>query len=209
MKRLIGTSALTVAVLAAAAAQAQTSGAGAQQAPEKSGQAVSSDAHEFINKMASSGMAEVQLGKLATERAENADVKAFGQMMVKDHTQANNQLKKVASQLNVELPKALDPKHQQLHDRLAKLKGAEFDREYIQAMVAEHKQDASELRDRTRQMTSAKPADPSRPGAVGTTGDPTREQALTQWASKTLPVIEKHLERAQEIHEQLGKGGGQ
>lgn len=205
MKPLIKISALAVAVLAAAAAEAQTGGA---QEYEKSRQAVRSESREFINKMASSGMAEVQLGKLATERAEHADVKAFGQMMVKDHTQANNQLKQVASQLGVELPKALDPKHQQLHDRLSKLKGAEFDREYIQAMVEEHKRDASELRDRTRQMTSGKPADPSRPGAVGTTGDPTGEQALTQWAGKTLPVIEKHLERAQDIHEKLGKGGG-
>ena len=85
---------------------------------------------EFIDEMAVAGMAEVQLGKLATERAASADVKAFGQMMVTDHSKAGDDLKQVASQLKVQPPTQLDPKHRDLAERLSKLQGAAFDREY-------------------------------------------------------------------------------
>ena len=98
--------------------------------------------------MTIAGLAEVQLGKMATERAANADVKAFGQMMVKDHTQANNELKQLASQLKVQTPTELDQKHKELVDKLSKLQGSEFDREYMNAMVQGHQEVLGKLRAR-------------------------------------------------------------
>jgi putative membrane protein len=212
----------------APAGQSGQSG-GTTQRPSPAAQSGRSDSRSFINDMAVAGMAEVQLGKLAAERAENADVKEFGQMMVKDHSKANDELKQVASQLNVQPTTQLDKKHRDLEDRLSKLQGAEFDREYISAMVQGHQEVASKLRTRAgNRMTSNAPASGERspgsgatagsPGsqggsskpstsggqAVGTTGEQ-GEQALTQWATKTLPTVEQHLERARELQKKVAK----
>ena len=163
-------------------------------------------------------MEEVQLGMLAAERGTNPDVKAFGQMMVKDHTQANKELAQIAAQLNVQPPKELDAKHRDLANRLSKLQGAEFDREYMTAMVQGHEEVLKQLRAFTgNQFTTNAPAE--RPSgratagqgehttaqrgtgaaATGTTGGTQGEQALIQWANKTLPVVQQHLERARSI----------
>jgi len=84
-----------------------------------------SDAAAFVNQMTIANLAEVELGKMASERASNADVKAFGQMMVKDHSQANQDLAQVAAQLKVKPTTAIDQKHKDLAARLSKLQGAE------------------------------------------------------------------------------------
>src|ERR1041384_5864618 len=96
-------------------------------------QAPATDSKTFVNDLTIAGLAEIQLGKLAAERGSSPDVKAFGQMMVKDHTQAANELKPIATELKVQQPTQLDQKHKELADKLSKLKGNEFDREYINA----------------------------------------------------------------------------
>jgi putative membrane protein len=116
--------------------------------PSRSVESSPADAQRFVNDMTIAGLTEVQLGKMATERAASADVKAFGQMMVKDHSQAGDELKKVASQLKIQPPTQLDQKHKDLVDRLSKLQGAEFDREYINAMVQGHQEVLGKLRAR-------------------------------------------------------------
>ena len=130
--------------------------------------AASSEAREFINHMTIAGLAEVQLGEMASKQASSPDVKAFGQMMVKDHSQANKELARVASQLNVQLPTDLDEKHNSLKIKLSNLQGAEFDREYMNAMVEGHQEAASQLRAHAgNRMTSTSPA-----GAGAPTGEP-------------------------------------
>jgi hypothetical protein len=162
--------------------------------------------------MAVAGMAEVQLGKMAEERASSADVKAFGQMMVKDHSKAGDDLKQVASQLQVTPPSQLDQKHRDLADRLSKLQGAEFDREYMMAMVQGHEEVLNKVRMRAGdRLTSNEPASDRRPptagapAAVGTTGNVPGEQALTQWAAKAVPTVQQHLERARDLQQKVGK----
>ena len=142
-------------------------------------------------------------------------------MMVKDHSQANKELARVASQLNVQLPTDLDEKHNSLKDKLSNLQGDEFDREYMNAMVEGHQEVASQLRSHAgNRMTSKSPAgagtptgepgaapgsqgtskpSTSGPGTMGTTGENQGEAQLTQWASKTLPTVQKHLERARQL----------
>ena len=186
--------------------------------------------------MTIANLAEVQLGKMATEKASNSEVKAFGQMMVKDHTEANNDLKKIASQLSVQPPAQVDQKHKDLSDKLSKLSGAEFDREYINAMVMGHEEVLGKLRARAgagvsgahgaaadhpaaghdagapnvSRDTSSKPnQDPavarSQAGKGATTGTGHGDQALTQWAAKAIPVVEKHLDRARDIQKKVAK----
>src|SRR5688572_27878111 len=86
---------------------------------------------DFVNDLGVAGMAEVELGKMAAERAANAEVKRFAQRMVDDHSKGADKLKAVATSHNIMLPTELDDKHRDLRDRLSKLNGAEFDREYM------------------------------------------------------------------------------
>ena len=197
MKYLVRRSTRLAIVLAVAgityaqAASGQTSGT-SRTAQRPSEPFTRLDSREFVNRMAVAGMAEVELGKLASERAIDPDVKAFAQMMVRDHSRADDELAKIAKSLDIQVPTQLDPMHRELVDRLSKLKGAEFDREYMSAMVKGHEDIAGLL----RSYTSA-----TRP--IGTSGRARGEQALMEWAMKTMPVVERHFERARQIQQKL------
>src|SRR5262249_13497583 len=89
----------------------------------------------FIHEAAIGGMAEVELGKTASEKGQTAEVKRFGQKMADDHGKANDELKSLASSKNVTLPTEIDAKHKAVADRLSKLSGDAFDRAYMEAML--------------------------------------------------------------------------
>jgi putative membrane protein len=149
----------------------------------------------FVEKMGQANVAEAKLGELAAERAANAQVKQFARRMVSDHQKANNELAQIASKMAVQLPADLDAKHQALYDRLAKLKGAEFDREYMQAMVDGHQEVLSELERHSGGTTER---------SVGTSGDTARANpSVTAWAKKMVPDVRQHLEQAKQIDEKL------
>jgi putative membrane protein len=157
-------------------------------------QAAAADSKTFVNDLTIAGMTEIQLGKLAAERGSSPDVKSFGQMMVKDHTQAANELKPIAAELKVQQPAQLDQKHKDLADKLAKLQGKEFDREYINAMVMGHEEVAAKVRARAEHKGAhGEGAAATGPG----------EQKLTQWAAMVLPTVEKHLDSAREIQKKI------
>ena len=141
-----------------------------------------SDRH-FMDKAAQGGMAEVELGQLAQQNAQNADVKAFAQRMVTDHSKANDQLKQLASQQGVSLPTTLDAKDQATKDKLSKLHGAEFDKAYMQDMVKDHKKDVAEFKHEANMA---------------------KTPALKDWASQTLPTLESHLQEAEKVAPQVG-----
>src|SRR5215471_14292724 len=100
----------------------------------------SSDA-SFLKKAALGGLEEVELGKLAADKASNPDVKAFGQKMVDDHTRSNDGLMKLAQQKNLQVPSAPDASGKREIDKLSKLSGAAFDKAYMKEMVEDHKKD--------------------------------------------------------------------
>jgi len=133
---------------------------------------------EFITKAASGGRMEVELGRYATTHAASDRVKQFGQRMVDDHTKANDELKQVADRQSVPLPSDMDRKDRETYTRLTKLNGAEFDRAYMKAMVEDHEADVRLFRDESR---SAKDSD------------------VKQFAAKTLPTLEDHLQMAKDI----------
>ena len=152
------------------------------------------DDNAFVEKMAQANIAEVKLGQLAAERASNAQVKQYGRRMASDHQKANNELKQVASKMAVQLPAETDAKHQELYDRLSKLKGAEFDREYMKAMVDGHQEVVQELERHADHSTT--PGDRS----VGTSGTASpSHSAVSGWATKMLPDVRQHLDQAKQI----------
>lgn len=133
---------------------------------------------KFMDKAAQGGMAEVELGQLAQQNGQSADVKAFGKRMVDDHSKANDQLKQLAAQKGVSLPTSLDSKDQATKDKLSKLQGAAFDKAYMKDMVADHKQDVAEFK-----HESMAAHDPD----------------LKNWAGQTLPTLQSHLQEAEKI----------
>jgi putative membrane protein len=147
---------------------------------------------DFVETSMTSGMIEVELGKMAQQKASDADVKRFAEMMVRDHSKAGDELKQVAQrhQINAQA---------ELMQRLSGLSGAEFDREYMKAMVDSHQSVVDHLESRADvdqfgdNRGSVKP-EPSSNEV---------EEGLNQWAAKTLPTARHHLEEAQRIEDRV------
>jgi putative membrane protein len=127
---------------------------------------------QFLLHAASSGMAEVQLGQLATERAASAEVKQFGQRMVDDHTKANQELRTLAQARVLPAAIAIDPKHKAIANKLATLHGAAFDREYMAGQVADHEEAVALFSTAAKESQNAQ---------------------VKAWAAKTLPTLQEHL----------------
>jgi putative membrane protein len=147
-----------------------------------SGKASASD-RAFVAKAAAGGMAEVKLGQLASEKSTNADVKKFGQMMVDDHSKANSQLMQIAQQAQVTAPKDLKPQDQAFYDHLSKMSGEQFDRAYMKHMVEDHQKDVAEFKKASTTAT---------------------DSSVKQFATDTLPVLQKHLQDAQDVNKKVG-----
>src|SRR3982751_5197371 len=103
------------------------------------------DSSKFANNAAQGGMAEVELGRLATQRAGDPSVREFGARMVADHSRANSELKSIAAQKGIQLPADLNAEQKSEKDKLAQMSGAEFDKEYMSAMVKDHETDVKDF----------------------------------------------------------------
>jgi putative membrane protein len=172
---------------AAMAQNSQQSTPSTSQAQQSSGASQMSSADKkFVEEAAIGGLAEVQLGKLAVQNAASDSVKQFGQRMVDDHGQANEQLKSIAQAKGMTLPTSLDSKHQKEYDRMSKLSGAEFDRAYMKMMNEDHQKDIKEFK---KEAEKGQDAD------------------LKSFASSTLPKLHDHLAMAKET-ERVVKAGG-
>jgi putative membrane protein len=100
---------------------------------------------KFLENAAKGGIAEVKLGELAVQKG-SPDVKAFGQKMVDDHTAINKDMAEVADELGVMLPKKMSKEDQAEYDKLNKLSGDAFDKEFILAATKAHRQDLHDFR---------------------------------------------------------------
>ena len=178
----------------------------------------SGDARHFAQTIAMHNTAEIQLGQLAAERAQNTEVKQFAQMMVRDHTKAGNELKQAVSGQNVDLTaRQMDQKHEMLMARLRTLRGAEFDREYMKAMVDGHNEvsrllqmhTGANARNDARTHGGTNPTGTSGTGAAATSAPRRTTQldtAVHHWATETLPTVQQHLQKAQQIHGKVEGG---
>jgi putative membrane protein len=137
----------------------------------------------FVNTVAMDGMAEVELGRLAVQKAKSPEVKQFAQRMVADHSKANVELKQLASNKNVTLPAEPNAQQKADKDRLSKLSGAEFDREYMTMMTAGHDKAVAAFEDESRNG---------------------KEPDVKAWSSKTLPTLREHQTLAKQIAAKVG-----
>jgi putative membrane protein len=157
---------------------------GTPSSASKSGSTLDRSDRKFIEEAAKGGMAEVEMGQLASERAQSPDVKQFGQRMVQDHSKANDELKQLASSKGVDVPAQTDKSHQKKMEKLQKLSGAQFDKQYMDDMVKDHKKDVKEFQ---KEAKSAKDPD------------------VKSFAAKTTPTLQEHLQMA-EAAQKAAKG---
>jgi len=165
----------------------KTSGAGTSAAPGTSSTSGSSTATaalpapdaQFVSQAAEGGQFEVEIAKMAAEKATDPQIKSFAQMLVDDHTAANDKLKQIASSHNVALPAALpDAKKKEL-DQLGKLSGPEFDRMFVRMVgIKDHEHDIADFE---KAAKSAKSDD------------------VRDFAQSALPTLKKHLAAAEKL----------
>ncbi len=132
----------------------------------------------FVKKALEGGMAEVQLGNLALQKAQSDDVKKFAQKMVDDHTKLGDDMKQVAQQVNVKVPDGPSKKDKALAAKLQAMSGADFDKAYMKAMVKDHQQDDKDFKNEAQNGTIPQVKDA---------------------AAKGEPIISQHLQMAQQL----------
>ncbi len=137
---------------------------------------------DFAVKAADAGMAEVELGKLALTKSTNADVKAYAQMMVDDHTKANDKLMSIAGTKAITLPAAMGDDHKKHMEDLAKKTGKDFDKSYMDMMADDHGKVVDMFRKESENAQDAE---------------------LKAFASETLPVLIKHEEQAKTLKDKM------
>ncbi len=153
-----------------------------------SGMTGSAKDKKFLMTAAQGGLAEIQLGQLATQKSNNQQVKDFGQKMITDHTQLNDQMKPIAQSMGVPVPTSPSPKDQAEATKLSALSGESFDKAYIAYMVKDHQKDVREFK-----------------AEEASTQDPTLKTTVAQG----LTVIEGHLQMAETLAKTNGVKGGQ
>jgi putative membrane protein len=169
-------------ILVAIVASAALVGLQAHTAPAQ--MSVPAPDQQFMIEAARGGIAEVELGRLASQRAAAEPVRQFGQRMVTDHGAANQELMQLAQQKGMTLPQEMDAAHRAAMDRLATLSGAAFDQAYMIEMVKDHQQDIALF---TREAQGGQDAD------------------VRAWAMKTLPTIQEHLRLATDLHSRIAQ----
>ena len=149
-----------------------------------SASAVQLTSDTFARQANGAGLAEVQLGNMAIQKAQNPAVKAFAETMIKDHGQANTELETVAMQDGIRLPTTPPPDANAAADALRLESGPAFDRAYVARMVQDHEQAVALFR-------------------AAATQDGVN-QDLRAFAQKTLPVLQHHMQEALQLDKQLG-----
>jgi putative membrane protein len=172
--------------LGTAWAQREQQGQYQQRQNTAQGQAKVGADRDFALKAMMGGMMEVKLGQFAAENAANASVRQLGQKLVQDHTQANKELMTIAGKEQIQFPREMSKEHQDLWNRLSAFRGADFDKHFVQHVIADHQKDIAEF---------------EREAKDG------QDPQLKAFAAKTLPTLREHLKLAQDVAGKLGIQG--
>jgi putative membrane protein len=179
---MLGAVAVAAAATVAAASVQTPQGSAARTAQTPTAAASSQPASAaFLKEAAQGGMAEVQLAEVAERSASSEDVKALARKIREDHTQANQELQQIATSKHVSLPTDIGATHRAVEARLQKMTGASFDRAYVNQMVQDHRKDIAAF----KQHQNDKDSD------------------VKTFVTKTLPTLQDHLQRAEQVQRTL------
>ncbi|MBD8149933.1 DUF4142 domain-containing protein [Pseudomonas fluorescens] len=145
--------------------------------------AMAATSNDFVENAAQGGITEVEAGKLALEKSGSADVKTFAQHMITDHTKANQELMALAKKLDIEVPDdaALTDKAKKA---ILEMRDESFDKAYANNQVAAHEKTFELFKKEASSSDNAE---------------------LKAFATKTLPTLEAHLEKAKALQSKYAK----
>ncbi|MBS9719309.1 DUF4142 domain-containing protein [Tianweitania sp. BSSL-BM11] len=170
MKTIISAVAASLLLSGAAYAQTKPATETTQVSPS-----MKVDTAEFVAMASSSNMFEIESSKLAEDKSKSDDVKAFAEQMIKDHIKAGEEMKAAAG----DMPAAkLDPKHQDLLDKLKAAEGDDFDKQYVDMQKKAHTEAITLFTNYSQ------------------SGD---DEKLVAFAKKTLPTLEMHKEHVEKL----------
>lgn len=132
----------------------------------------------FAVTAANDGMTEVQLGKIAAQKATTTRIKNFANMMVTDHSRIGDELTSIAKAKNLTLPSSPDADSQKKIDELNKKSGKSFDKAYVDAMVKGHEGAVKLFTDASNNL---------------------QDSTLKAFANNTLPTLKMHLDSIKAI----------
>ena len=141
---------------------------------------------DFLKKAAKGNLTEIELGRLAARKAVNPEVKQFANRMIRDHSKAYQELKTLAASKGVDIPKSASLSEDASAAHLKMLSGKSFDEAYVKMMVEDHKEDVADFQQESQSAT-----DPD----------------VKNFASKTLPVLQSHLDKITQIQADFNSGG--
>ena len=160
--------------------------------------------HDFVSQAAMSNMVAIQLGHMATKKAQQAEVQQFAQTTIDDHLKVQQKLADAAYGAGIQWPKKLDERYRQIQQRLSKLSNEQFDREYMKAMIDRHRDVEKMLAARVNNGGSG--TDTARTRSISASDEPTLAAQVNQWAASTLPEVRAHLKEAEQVFGELAKG---
>ena len=178
--RILTTGVLS-ALLSIALFGCQRSGENVQAARDNKTIVTDSD-KSFVTKAEKDNLAEQEIGRFAAEKTQNKDVKDYAQMLVDDHTKALNDLVDLMNKKGMAQPNGLPKGEHEAMSKLNGLSGPDFDREFINSMIEDHQKAVSEFRQEK---------------------DMAQDKDVKSYADQVLPVLEKHLQKAQELQGKL------
>ena len=178
MKSLLASAAVLALLAVPAAAQ---SNSGTTSNPEH----LTQQDGNFAHQAAIGNLTEIEAGRAAEQHGASAAVREFGHWLVTDHTLAQQLLELSVRYTNIQLPRSLDPQHQQMVQGLSHESGQQFDRKFLTTMVQDHQRDAAEYQ-REAQDGHGR---------------------LKGYAMLTLPAVQAHMQEAQRL-EGMAHGGG-
>jgi putative membrane protein len=145
----------------------------------KTGIAVSADDSKFAVDAANGGMTEIELSKLAQQKATSSKVKDFAAMMVMDHSKAGAELMAVAKTKNITLPDSINADSKKAVADLSAKTGSAFDKAYVSQMVDDHKKTVDMFEEASKNL---------------------KDPDLKAFVDKTLPTIKGHLKAINDIN---------
>jgi putative membrane protein len=138
---------------------------------------------KFVRDVDADHNLEIKLGQLAEKRARDESVKQFGRRMVSDHTGLKERWTTMISNSGMKFKSGMGPRHKSKLDRLEKLSGREFDREYMTLVAQNHQDYLNYFRKEGRAAKSA---------------------PVRQLVNRDIPMLEQHIQQAKQIGVRVG-----
>lgn len=152
------------------------------------GSALTREETSLLTDLAQANIAEIETGRLALEKSQNAQVKKFAQQMIDDHTSAQQQLQALARTKGVTLTEETDLQHKTMATAMRVLSGDTFDSQYLKRVGVNDHQRTIALLQKAQQSA--------------------RDPDIKAMAAKMLPTVQAHLKMAQQMASQIASTNG-